>query len=179
MDYHQERQQKAKTIRIFRRIHRFTGIFLFVFLFIVGVTGIMLGWKKNSFGLILADTTEGSSLNPDKWLSIDSLQKKAMIYMSDSMGVRMDAEIDRIDVRPDKGVLKFTFKNHYNGLQLDAATGIVLKVERRNADMIEQIHDGSIVQKIFSMQTGIFKLLYTSIMGLGLITFTVTGFWLW
>ena len=77
------------------------------------------------------------------------------------------------------GQVKFTFKEHYYGLQIDAMTGNILKVERRNADIIEQIHDGSMVDKYLGIKDGWFKLFYTTVMGLGLITFTVTGFWLW
>ncbi len=36
----------AKTLRIVRKIHRTTGVFLFIFFFIIGITGLLLGWKK-------------------------------------------------------------------------------------------------------------------------------------
>lgn len=179
MDIQHRRQQQAKTIRGFRKVHRLCGIFLFVFLFIVGLSGILLGWKKNSGGMILANTERGVSNNPAHWLTIDSLYKNATTFMRDSMPEKLDIVIDRLDIRPDKGIVKFIFKNHYFGLQLDAMTGYVIMVERRNADIIEQIHDGSVVDKYLGIKDGFFKLFYTSIMGLGLITFTVTGFWLW
>ncbi len=179
MEIHQRRQQQAKTIRGFRKIHRVSGIFLFVFLFLVGLSGILLGWKKNSGGIILANTEKGISIDPKSWLTIDSLSKKASIYIVDSMLENFDPVIDRLDVRPDKGIVKFTFKEHYWGLQLDATTGNVLKVERRNADIIEHIHDGSIVDKFLGIKDGWFKLFYTTLMGLSLLMFTVTGFWLW
>ncbi len=63
------------------------------------------------------------------------------------MPEKLESGIDRLDVRTDKGIVKFTFKEHFFGLQLDATTGNVLKVERINADLIEQIHEGSIVDK--------------------------------
>lgn len=41
-----ERQKQAKTLRIFRKVHRTTGALLFVFFFVVAITGLLLGWKK-------------------------------------------------------------------------------------------------------------------------------------
>ena len=40
-------------LRIARKIHRTMGAFLFLFFFIVAITGLILGWKKNSNGWIL------------------------------------------------------------------------------------------------------------------------------
>ncbi|MEO0002203.1 MAG: hypothetical protein RL766_2249, partial [Bacteroidota bacterium] len=40
------RQGQAKILRIFRKVHRLTGAFLFIFFFVVSVTGLLLGWKK-------------------------------------------------------------------------------------------------------------------------------------
>jgi succinate dehydrogenase/fumarate reductase cytochrome b subunit len=42
------RQNQAKLLRTFRKIHRTTGAFLFVFFFFVAVSGLLLGWKKHS-----------------------------------------------------------------------------------------------------------------------------------
>jgi hypothetical protein len=75
-------------------------------------------------------------------------------------------------------MVKFVFANHFTGLQIDGATGQILHVEKRRADYIEKIHDGSIIDFYFGWD-GYFKLVYTSIMGLALILFTITGFWLW
>ena len=41
------------------------------------------------------------------------------------------------------------------------------------------IHDGSILDYYIATSNGQIKLFYTSIMGLALLTFTITGFWLW
>lgn len=174
-----QRQQQAKTLRQFRRIHRLTGAALFVFFFILGLTGLLLGWKKNSGGILLAASQKGSSTELAQWLPLDSLQKEARRLLRDSVSAELSTEIDRIDVRPDKGMVKFTFTDHYIGLQLDGATGRLLQVEKRRADFIEHLHDGSILDRVFNTPGGILKLLYTSVMGLALLVFTVTGFWLW
>lgn len=87
--------------------------------------------------------------------------------------------MDRIDIRPDKGIIKFTFKNHFKGLQLDGTTGALLSIETRKSDFIEKIHDGSILDKVFGTGGDGVKFYYTIIMGFSLFMLTVTGFWLW
>ena len=179
MDQKNKRVKQAKVLRVFRKIHRVTGALLFVFFFIVAITGLLLGWKKHSAGLILADTQSGTSSDLKTWLPMDSLQSLAVQFLHQNVSPSLSDEIDRIDVRPGKGVVKFSFKNHYWGLQLDGSTGKLLQVEQRRSDFIEHIHDGSIIDNLLNTSAGLFKLFYTSVMGLALILFTVTGFWLW
>lgn len=173
------KRKKARTIRLFRKIHRLTAVFLFAAFFIMAITGLLLGWKKNSGEIILAKTETGTSKDLTQWLPLDNLQNAAIAYLHDSVSAALSTEIDRIDVRPDKGVVKFTFAHHYKGLQVDGATGRILKVEQRRSDLIEHIHDGTIVDRLIGTKNGIFKLIYTSVMGLALLLFTVTGFWIW
>ncbi|OYZ02734.1 MAG: DNA mismatch repair protein [Sphingobacteriia bacterium 28-36-52] len=172
------RPAQAKILRNFRKLHRITGALLFVFFFIVAITGSLLGWKKNSGGMIMAKSYKGSSTDLKDWLSIDSLYINACNYLKDSVEQGLSTEIDRIDIRKDKGMVKFVFTNHFTGLQVDGATGQILHIEKRRADYIEKIHDGSIIDFYFGWN-GYFKLIYTSIMGLALMLFTITGFWLW
>jgi hypothetical protein len=82
-------------------------------------------------------------------------------------------------MRPDKGMVKFVFAEGYWGIQLDGSTGELLHIERRRSDFIENIHDGSILDYVFNTDGEYFKLFYTTIMGLSLLLFTITGFWLW
>ena len=84
-----------------------------------------------------------------------------------------------IDIRKDKGMVKFVFVDHFLGVQLDGATGRLLHIEQRRSDIIENIHDGSILDYYFQTKGEPIKLAYTSIMGFALLTFTITGFWLW
>ena len=173
-----QRKQQAKTLRIFRKVHRYTGIFLFIFFFVISVSGLLLGWKKDSRGVILPPSYEGTSTDLKDWLPLDSLHQKAVFILHDSISPELSSNIDRIDVRKEKGIVKFIFEDHYYGIQLDGATGKVLNIGKRHSDLIENIHDGSILDTYFGT-SGIIKLFYTSIMGIALIIFTVTGFWLW
>ena len=176
---HQQRQHQAKVLRAFRKIHRLTGASLFAFFFIIAFTGLLLGWKKHSGGLILAQSHKGSSTEMTEWLPIDSLHQIACKTLHEQVDPTLSLELDRIDIRPDKGMGKFVFAGHFQGLQLDLATGELLHVEQRRADFIEKIHDGSILDHYMGTSNGQIKLFYTSVMGVALLVFTVTGFWLW
>lgn len=175
----ENRKKQAKTLRTFRKIHRITGILLFVFFIILGLTGILLGWKKNSGGLIQAKTYSGSTNGLEGWLPLDSLQNIAISIISDSISPSLSTEIDKLDVRPDKGMLKVIFANHYHAVQLDGVNGEILHIEYRMSDLIEHIHDGTIVDNWLNLPNGIFKLVYTSLTGLATLIFSITGFWLW
>ncbi len=89
-----------------------------------------------------------------------------------------DPTVDRIDIRPDKGIAKVTFKNHFTEVQLDGYSGEVLSVETRHSDWIEKVHDGSIIDYYFSGDEGA-KLTYSSLTSLGLIFLGISGFYLW
>ncbi|HEX8334048.1 MAG TPA: PepSY-associated TM helix domain-containing protein [Segetibacter sp.] len=179
MTENKHRQKQAKLLRRFRKIHRTTGALLFVFFFVVSITGLLLGWKKHSGGIILPRSYEGTSTDLKDWLSIDSLHTVAIRVLHDSISSTLPTELDRIDIRQDKGMVKFVFAKHFWGVQLDGATGKLLHIESRRSDYIEKIHDGSILDYYFGTSNGQIKLVYTSVMGTALLTFTITGFWLW
>ncbi len=172
-----KRQQHAKVLRAVRKIHRISGITLCFFFLIIALTGILLGWKKNSDGYLLAKTEKGSAKTLAEWLPLDSLyhiaDKELHPVLSSSH------QIDRIDVRNKKGIVKFICSAHYHGVQVDGKTGEVLSKEVRRADFLENLHDGSLVDKVLGIKNGTFKLFYTSIMGLSLVIFCLSGFWLW
>ncbi len=173
------RQKQAKLLRIFRKVHRTTGACLFLFFFFVSVTGLLLGWKKNSNGYLLPNSHNGTSTELKDWLPIDSLHKNACRIVQDSISKDTSLELERIDIRKEKGMVKFVFVEDFIGVQLDGATGNLLQIETRRSDFIEKVHDGSILDLYFNTSNGQIKLVYTTIMGLALLVFTITGFWLW
>ena len=99
--------------------------------------------------------------------------------MQDSIAANISLELDRIDIRKNKGIVKFVFEKHNWEVQLDGATGKLLHIGKRHSDFIENLHDGTVLDAWFNTSTKPFKVIYTSIMGLALLLFTVTGFWLW
>lgn len=179
MAHKNKRPRPAKTLGILRKIHRTTGAFLFLFFIFIATTGLLLGWKKHSNGLILPKSHKGISTDLKDWLPLDSLHKNACNFLHDSVSANLSIDLERIDIRKDKGMVKFVFLDHFWGLQLDGATGELLHIERRRSDIIENIHDGSILDHYFDTTSEYIKLAYTSIMGFALLTFATTGFWLW
>lgn len=127
----------------------------------------------------MAKSYKGTSTDLKDWLSIDSLHKNATKIFRDSISTTLSMELDRIDVRQDKGMVKFVFINGFWGIQLDGTTDELLHIERRRSDFIEKVHDGSILDYYFNTNNGEVKLLYTTVMGTALLIFTITGFWLW
>lgn len=171
--------KKAKTIRIVRKIHRTMGIFLFIFFLIIAISGILLGLKKHSNELISSKNYDGTSTNLKDWISIDSLHQNAVQILHDSVSPNLSTKLERIDIRKEKGMVKFIFIDGYWGIQLDGTTGKLLHLERRKSDFIENIHDGSILDYYFKTENLIFKLIYSVTIGFTLLLFALTGFWLW
>ena len=147
---------------------------LLLFFLTIGVTGLLLGWKKQT-GL-LPPTKKGELAASAQWISLDSIQTIAQQY-AQTKGE--SPEIDRIDVRPQKGVAKIVFVTHFTELQIDCTNGKIVSESTRNSDIIEKIHDGSILDFLVKTENDPIKLVYTSLLGIGLILLTVTGFFLW
>ncbi|MEQ8474656.1 PepSY-associated TM helix domain-containing protein [Fulvivirga sp.] len=173
-----DRKKHASILRVTRSIHRKTGIILFVAFFAVAVTGLMLGWKKN-VDILQHPTAKGASNDVSKWLPMDSLIEISHRELIARNGDEISLILSKVDARPDRGIVKVIYEEHYNSVQLDAVTGEVLSYEYRTSDLIEHLHEGTIIDNYFGLPNGIFKLFYTSVLGLALITFTITGFWLW
>lgn len=174
-----KRQRQAKNIRIFRKVHRTMGMFLFVFFFFISISGVLLGLKKHSGDIISPKTYTGKSNDFKEWLSLEDLLLKSNTILHDSIEINISLELNRIDIRKEKGVVKFIYENHYWEIQLDGASGNLLNIGKRNADIIEKIHDGSILDRYFGTNNGQIKLIYSTITGLALLLFTISGFWLW
>jgi hypothetical protein len=172
------KKKQAKVLRIFRKVHRITGATLFAFFFLVSISALLLGWKKNSSDYLLSKTHKGSSTELKNWLPIDSLHTRAKGYFKEHISLEVEPIVDKIDIRKEKGTAKFIYKNYY-GIQIDGATGNLLHVERRRSDFIEGVHDGSALDVYFNTSGDPIKLFYTTVMSLALLLFTITGFWLW
>lgn len=174
-----EIKESSRQIRLYRKIHGALGGALFVFFILIAGTGLLLGWKKQSGGLLLAKSYQGVSTDPKTWLPVDSLRQIAFRTLRDSVSAELSTNLDRIDIRPQKGMVKFVFQDHYWGVQLDCMTGQVLHIERRRSDFIEHLHDGSYFDSLLQVGDQPIKLLYTTVMGVALLVFSITGFYLY
>lgn len=175
-------RQFATILKKFRDLHRKAGAVFFLFFFVIALTGLFLGWKKNASDLIMPKDRKGSSLELQEWLRLEEIGSIAFKALSDSLTASGEShltslEMDRMDVRPSKGIVKVRFKPGFWEVQIDGASGKVLSIGKRYSDLIEKIHDGSIVEDWFGLD-GV-KLFYTTLTALVLILFTVTGFWMW
>lgn len=124
----------AKLNRVF---HRWASIVIIVPLLLVIGTGVLLLLKKD-IAWIQPSTQPGSTKEPT--ISFERILAGARSVPE--AGIEGWADIDRLDVRPSKGMLKVRSHNRWE-IQLDAATGEVLQVAYRRSDLIESLHDGS------------------------------------
>lgn len=172
--------EKSKVIaaqtRWYRKWHKWLGIFSLGFFILIGGTGLLLAWKKNTNGYLLAKTQTGSSTNAQQWISISDIQRSAIQHLKVKLPGE-DTALDRIDIRPEKGIAKVTFKDHYNAVQIDLANGKPLLLEKRRADFIEHLHDGSILDRFLGFEGP--KLVYSTLAGIALLFLSFSGFWLW
>lgn len=173
---HKKITKIAAQTRWFRAWHKAIGAVAAFFFILIAGTGLLLIWKKNSNGYLLAETMNGSNNDANFWISLSDVQSAGVHILKEKLP-GMDTTIDRIDVRPDKGMAKVRFKNHYHALQIDLATGNLLYLEKRRADFIEKLHDGSLFDEWLG--SNVVKLSYGSLAGLSLFFLSVSGFLLW
>lgn len=163
----------VKSTRWQRKIHKYIAISTFVFMFIIAATGLLLAWKKE-FKFIPPTQKDNKTTTT---LSIDKIEKIATTYILENTD--LDPEVNRLDIRPRQGIAKVRFENHYSEVQVGISTGEILSVKTRTSDIIEQIHDGSIIDFVFKTNNEEIKKIYVTLTCLGLMILSVTGFYLW
>ena len=149
-----------------RKLHRWGAIAVAVPFLCVICTGLLLQLKKQ-LPWVQPTEQKGGSTTPA--LSLPMILEIAATVPQ--AGITTWDQIDRIDVRPSKGILKVVGKNRWE-LQLDVATGRVLQTAYRRSDLIETIHDGS----FFHDKVKLFVFFPVAIVVLGL---WITGVYLW
>ena len=146
---------------------------LLVFIAIISLSGILLAWKDE---LQLKPPSEKSANTNLELLSLSKIETIAVNHIKDA---NLDTTINHIDYRPRKGIAKVRFETHFTELQIDCFSGKILSQKIRTADIIEMIHDGSIVDFLFNSKSKSVKLFYSTLIGLGLLFLSFSGFWLW
>ena len=126
--------------KINRKLHRLGAIATALPLLLVIASGILLQLKKES-DWIQPPTAHGSSKVPRA-----SLEALLAAAKSADKGISSWDDVDRLDFRPSKGVVKVRGRNRWE-VQIDAATAEVLQVAYRRSDLIESLHDGSYLHK--------------------------------
>ena len=165
-------QPKVKALRLYRTLHKWIGVPLIIFFFVVGVTSILLAWKKK---VELLPPTQKTQVENGTWILPSEMVK---IGEEEMKKIGEDPQVDRLDIRPDKGIAKVTFKTHFTEVQVDGYSGEVLSVSTRHSDWIEKVHDGSIIDFYWTGEEGA-KLTYSTLTALGLLFLAFSGFYLW
>jgi uncharacterized iron-regulated membrane protein len=124
--------------RFWRKVHYWGAIVVALPLIFVIVSGLLLQVKKNVPWVQpkeMRGQGDAPSLPFEKVLDIARQVPEAK--------VNDWKDIDRLDVRPKKGLIKIKPESNWE-IQVDHQTGEVLQVAYRRSDTIENMHDGSL-----------------------------------
>ena len=120
-----------------RKTHYWGAIICALPILVVIGSGVLLLLKKD-VDWIQPPSAHGVSSKPsvsfDEILIISKAVPKAKIQGW--------TDVDRLDVRPSKGMVKVRAKNGWE-IQIDFQTNKILQVAYRRSDFIESIHDGT------------------------------------
>lgn len=151
-----------------RTLHRWGALACAVPLLIVIASGLLLQVKKQ-VPWVQPPTARGETANADPaqtWSDILAVARSVP-----EAEIEGWADVDRLDVRPDRGLVKVRCRNRWE-LQIDLETGAVLASTKRRSDLIESLHDGSFFGD--PVKLGVFLP-----SGLLLLVLWFTGAWLW
>lgn len=149
-----------------RKLHRWGAIGVALPFLIVICTGLLLQLKKQ-IAWVQPPEMRGSTEAPALTLP----QILGVAVGVPEAGIKTWDDIERVDVRPGKGMVKVIAKSHWE-LQLDINTGAVLQTAYRRSDLVEQLHDGS----FFHPNVKLFVFLPVGVVMLGL---WITGIYMW
>lgn len=120
-----------------RKIHKWGSILVALPILIVIISGILLLVRKE-FDYLQPPSQKGQSATP----SIAFEQILAQVKTVKEAEIQSWEDIDRLDVRPSKGITKVRAKSQWE-VQIDNETGEILQVAYRRSDFLESLHDGT------------------------------------
>ncbi|MFT4760573.1 MAG: putative iron-regulated membrane protein [Paraglaciecola sp.] len=159
------------SLRKFRVWHRYLGLAVGLFLLISAITGVLLALKKD-VNLLQPPTQKGVSKSLETWKPLSEIATIATTEFHKQYPDQQGNEVNKMDVRPSKGIVKVLFDKGYWEVQIDGTSGEIKSIERRHSDWIESLHDGSIISDWFKLGSMHF-------LGLGTILMIITGTWLY
>jgi CubicO group peptidase (beta-lactamase class C family) len=131
------RNLKMRLSIVSRRLHRWGAVIIGLpFLVVIG-SGILLQIKKQVPWIQPAEQRTSVHAPEVSWSAV-----MASMQAHPEAGVGSWDDVERVDVRPAKGILKVITKSRWE-LQLALDDGRVLQSAYRRSDLIEQLHDGS------------------------------------
>ena len=120
-----------------RTIHYWGSSLCALPILLVIITGLLLLLKKES-DWIQPPTMNGNGNVPT--LSFETILDVAKT--AKEANINHWSDIDRLDVRPSKGLIKLQSKNGWE-VQIDHQNATILQIAYRRSDLIESLHDGT------------------------------------
>lgn len=120
-----------------RQTHYWASLAILLPAFVIIGSGVVLQLKKDVHW-IQPVTQRGLETEP----LISFAQVLEVARSVEEAEIETWDDIDRLDVRPDRGMLKVRSMNRWE-IQIDTSSAEVLQVAYRRSDLIETIHDGS------------------------------------
>lgn len=142
--------------RLLRQIHYWLSLAVFLPAGIIFAAGIFLMLKKE-IEWIQPPTERGVASEQMPTASFDQMLASARLHPE--AGISEWSDIDRIDLRVDKGIAKLRGHSGWE-VQVDTNSAEVLHVAYRRSDLIESIHDGS----FFSDEVKLYLFLPTGVL---------------
>ena len=120
-----------------RKLHSWGSIIVALPVAVIIGTGLLLQLKKN------IEWVQPREVKTDaRHVAVTPERILAAAVAAPALQVRSWDDIARVDIRPDRGLVKISAANRWE-LQIHSVTAEPLQVAYRRSDMIETLHDGS------------------------------------
>jgi len=150
-----------------RKVHYWVGFGAALPMLVMILSGLLLQAKKQSTWVQPAEI-RGTGTMPA--IGLDAVL--AAVKTVPGMNVQSWDDVNRLDMRINKGVVKVWLMNGYE-VQVDMGTGAVLQTAYRRSDIIESIHDGSFFAGDWT-KLGLFLP-----SGIVVLLLWMSGMWMW
>ena len=161
----------------FRSLHNKFASVLFFFFFCIGLTGSLLSFKSAFTKVIYENKTISAESKIANLLALDSLESIATSLLNEKANKNFKKS-EKAEIKISKGTVLFYYKEAYT-VQLNGASGEPILIEKKFGGVIQDIHDGAILDSLLINKFSISKKVYSIIMGLSLLLLTITGTYMW
>jgi len=161
----------------FRNLHKKFASVLFVFFFLIGLTGSLLSFKSAFTKVIFENKQISGETKLAAILPLDSLETIATSTLNEKASTSFKKS-EKVEIKLSKGTVIFYYKDAYS-IQLNGASGAPILIEKKFGGIIQDIHDGAILDSLLTNKLSLSKKVYSIIMGLSLLLLTITGTYMW
>jgi uncharacterized iron-regulated membrane protein len=161
----------------FRNLHKKFESVLFVFFFLIGLTGSLLSFKSVFTKVIFENKEISGDSKLTAILPLDSLETIATSTLNEKANTKFKKS-EKVEIKIAKGTVLFYYKDAYS-IQVNGASGAPILIEKKFGGIIQDIHDGAILDSLFTNKLSLSKKVYSIIMGLSLLLLTITGTYMW